>query len=97
MWIASELPRDPPGTSRGSAVEQPEARQAAPSEVTLTRALMFPPTIETDSAAVGHQRHFPELPGVDGQSATMMRGVLDHGPDDVADGLAAHDRTGRKW
>ena len=37
------------------------------------------------------------MAGVDGQSAAMMRGVLDHGPYDVADGLAAHDRTVREW
>ena len=72
-------------------------RQTIPSRVALTRASTVSPAIEIASAAVGHRRHFPELAGVDGQSATMMRGVLDHGPDDVADGLAAHDRAGRKW
>ena len=37
------------------------------------------------------------MAGVDGQSSTMMRGMLHHGPYDVADGLAAHDRTLREW
>ncbi len=72
-----------------SAVEPPGMRQTVPSRVALTRALNVSPAIEIDSAAVGHRGHFPELAGVDGQSATMMRGVLDHGPDNVADGLAA--------
>jgi hypothetical protein len=48
------------------------------------------------SAAVGHGGHFSEQAGVDGESATMMRGVLDHGPHDFADGLAAYDRAGRE-
>src|SRR5260370_36670169 len=50
-----------------------------------------------NSAAVRHRGHFSELTGIDGESAAMMRGVLDHGPYDVADGLAAHDRTLREW
>ena len=37
------------------------------------------------------------MAGVDGKSSAMMRGVLNHGPYDFADGLAAHDRTVREW
>src|ERR1035438_1800982 len=55
------------------------------------------PATEINSAAVGHRGDFSEPAGVDGQSPAMMRGVLDHGPHDVADGLAAHDRAGREW
>src|ERR1017187_5329360 len=49
-----------------------------------------------DSAAVRHWGHFSELARVDGQRAAMMRGVLHHGTDYFADGLAAHDGTGRE-
>jgi hypothetical protein len=52
---------------------------------------------KSNSATVRHRGQFSELAGVDGQSAAMMRGVLDHGPYDVAEGLAAHDRTVREW
>ena len=48
------------------------------------------------SASVGHRGHFPELSGVNRQGAAMVRRVLHHGPYDVADGLSAHDRSGRE-
>src|ERR1017187_7104629 len=50
---------------------------------------------EIDSAAVRHRGNFSEQPGVHGQGTAVMRGVLDHGPYDVADGLTTHDRAGR--
>ena len=49
-----------------------------------------------DSAAVGHGWEFSEQARVYGERAAVVRGVLDDGPYDVADGLAAHDRTGRQ-
>src|ERR1035438_4640370 len=51
---------------------------------------------EIDSAAVRHRGNFSEQPGVHGQGTAVMRGVLDHGPYDVADGLTTHDRAGRQ-
>src|SRR5260370_3489263 len=46
------------------------------------------------SASVWHRWHFPELAGGDRQSSAMVRRVLHHGPYDVPDGQAAHDRAG---
>src|SRR3954447_12587807 len=75
-------------------------RRAARALDGSLRAIAGDPASSGDrdpSAAVRHRRHFSELTGEDAQSSAMMRGVLHHGPYDVADGLAAHDRTLREW
>src|ERR1035441_6698846 len=61
-----------------------------------TTAALGAPAAGIDSATVGHGWDFSEQSRVYGQRATVMRGVLDHGPYDVADGLATHDRPGRQ-
>jgi hypothetical protein len=68
-----------------------------PAEGELRGGIGCPLATEIHSASVRHRGHFSELAGVDRQSSAMMRGVLDHGPYDFADGLAAHHRAFREW
>ena len=70
------------------------ARPAAPYWFERSLGKWSPLLASGHLAAVRHRGHFSELAGVDGQSAAMMRGVLDHRPYDVGDGLAAHHRAG---
>lgn len=46
------------------------------------------------SASVRHHGHLSSQPGVDGEGATVVRGVLYDSPNDVANGLPTHYRAG---